>query len=70
MRCQQNILSENFASKKKIMKRRALNREINSRELKMLQPPPTPQPFNYSNFLSQRLRNDNWGKDTRSQKFE
>ena len=70
MRCQQNILSENFASKKKIMKRRALNREINSRELKIPQPPPPPQPYNYSNFLSQRLRNDNWGKDTRSQKFE
>ena len=59
-----------FRFEKKIMKRRALNREINSRELKMLQPPPTPQSFNYSNFLSQRLRNDNWGKDTRSQKFE
>ena len=70
MRCQQNILSENFASKKKIMKSRALNQEINSRELKIPQPSPPPQPFNYSNFLSQRLRNDNWGKDTRSQKFE
>ena len=31
-----------FRFEKKNMKRRALNREINSRELKMLQPPPPP----------------------------
>ena len=40
MRCQENILSENFTSKKKIMKRRSLSWEINSRELKMLPAPP------------------------------
>ena len=50
MRCQQNILSENFASKKKIMKSRALNQEINSRELKIPQPSPPPNPLTILTF--------------------